>query len=244
MSDGTTSPPSPKYRLYGRRKGKRLRPGRQALVDSTLSSVRIDLDALATPITGEALFHSPVEALRLEIGFGGGEHLAAQAKANPHIGFIGAEVFSNGIASLLSHCDRDKLSNIRVFDDDIRALLPALADGILERVYLPYPDPWPKSKHAKRRFFCAETLTSLARVMEPGAELRVATDHPVYARWCLRHGPDHPSFDWRVMGPNDWRQRPSDSIATRYEEKAMREGRTPAYLTFVRTHSDSAKNLA
>jgi len=239
-----TSRPDPSLRLYGRRKGKRLRSGRKALIDNALSSLQIDLDSCVEPITCEHLFQHGVDALWLEIGFGSGEHIAAQALAHPNIGFIGAEVFENGIASLLQHCEQKNLSNIRIFNDDVRALIPALERGVLERVFLLYPDPWPKTRHAKRRFICTESLSKLARVMSPGAELRIATDHPIYARWCLLHGPIHPYFDWKVSSPDDWRQRPSDSIATRYEKKALREGRIPFYLTLTRSASRKGKNLA
>lgn len=239
MSD-KTSGPDPSLRLYGRRKGKRLRAGRKALIDSNLSSLKINLDNCLEPLTGENLFRRRVDALWLEIGFGSGEHIAAQAMAHPNIGFIGAEVFENGIASLLQHCEQKNLPNIRIFNDDVRALIPALEGGALERVFLLYPDPWPKTRHAKRRFICAESLSKLARVMAPGAELRIATDHPTYIRWCLLHGPIHPYFDWKVSSPDDWRQRPSDSIATRYEEKALREGRSPVYLNLTRSPSQKS----
>lgn len=221
-------------RLFGRRKGKRLRVSRRALLVRELEQVRIDPAKVGRPCYPGDLFLPSTGTVWLEIGFGGGEHLAAQAKAHPDIGFIGAEIFENGIASLLHHRQEGGLNNIRVLDDDVRAFLPLLADRCLGRVFLFFPDPWPKARHAKRRFICPESLDELARVMPPGAELRIATDHPVFANWCLRHGPVHPSFRWAVTGPDDWRQRPADATATRYEEKARKEGRQPVYLTFVR----------
>lgn len=191
-----------------------------------------DEDGVYNPRT---LFNPDIDQVWLEIGFGGGEHLAAQAKAHPNIGFIGAEVFESGIATLLKHRSELGLTNIRILDNDARAFLPRLADACLDRVFLLYPDPWPKFKHANRRFISQESLDQLARIMPIGAELRVATDHPVYARWCLRHIPVHPGFTWQVTGPQSWRQRPVDGVATRYEKKALRQGRTPMYLTFRRT---------
>lgn len=203
-------------------------------MDSELPRLRIAVDEKDPLLDPRVLFTPPVDHVWLEIGFGSGEHLAAQAQAHPDIGIIGAEIFESGIASLLRHrSDRD-LTNIRILDNDARAFLPRLADASLDRVFLLYPDPWPKTKHAKRRFVCRETLDQLARLMPPGAELRVATDHLIYARWCLRHIPVHPAFTWKVTGPDSWRQRPADGLATRYERKALRQGRTPMYLTFER----------
>lgn len=237
MSDTQGTALNQPLRLYGRRKGKRLRPGRKAVLDRLLPQLRIDLPALTGPIQLETLFPFEVRSVWLEIGFGAGEHLAAQAQAHPDVGFIGAEIFENGVASLLRHCDAQVLNNIRVFNDDVRALLPQLDAESLGRVFLLFPDPWPKARHAKRRFICDGTLTELARIMAPGAELRIATDHPVYVRWCLRHGPVHPTFHWKVTGPQDWRQSPDEMVATRYFQKAEREGRTPVFLTLVRTAS-------
>ncbi len=238
MSEHDTGPDHKPLRLYGRRKGKRLRPGRQRLLDTALDNLRLDAAGLSHPIEPQSLFHDQIHSVWLEIGFGGGEHLAAQAKANPDVGFIGSEVFENGIASLLRYCEDDGLTNIRIFDDDVRTLIPNLAAGTLERIFLLFPDPWPKARHAKRRFIATATLDALARVMAPGAELRIATDHPTYARWCLRHIPPHPAFLWPVTGPQDWRCRPAEGRPTRYEEKAVRQGRRPMYLNFLRSAAD------
>lgn len=203
-------------------------------MDSELPRLRIALEDNASKCDPRTLFDGEVDAIWLEIGFGGGEHLAAQADANPNIGFIGAEIFESGIASLLRHRDTLGLTNIRLLDNDARAFLPHLADASLDRVFLLYPDPWPKFKHRNRRFISREALDQLARLMPPGAEFRIATDHPVYARWCLRHVPVHPAFQWTATGPEGWRVRPADGVATRYEQKAVRQGRTPMYLTFER----------
>jgi tRNA (guanine-N7-)-methyltransferase len=221
--------------LYGRRKGKRLRTSLRTLLEDDLPRLRIDAATASQNSDPRGFFSPPVERVWLEIGFGGGEHLAAQAEAHPEVGFIGAEIFENGIASLLRHRAAANLDNIRVLDNDARAFLPLLAEASLDRVFLLYPDPWPKARHAKRRFICPKTLDDLARLMPVGAELRIATDHPIYACWCLRHAPIHPYFEWQVSSPESWRQRPLDAMATRYEKKAIREGRTPMYLTFRRT---------
>jgi tRNA (guanine-N7-)-methyltransferase len=171
--------------------------------------------------------------LWLEIGFGAGEHLAWQAAAHPEVLLVGAEVYRNGIAALLGQIEARGLANIRIWPEDARDLLDRLPSKALERVFLLFPDPWPKARHAARRFVGPANLAVLARVMAPGAELRVATDDPVYLGWILDHLPVHPDFRWRAQGPADWR-RPEDGPATRYEQKALREGRRPAYLTFER----------
>jgi len=243
VSDTTRTAPDPtRLRLYGRRRGKRLRDSLQAVMDEDLPSVRVHGESFDTGLDPKTLFTGPLTAVWLEIGFGGGEHLAAQAGAHPAVGFIGAEIFENGVASLLRHRRDRGLTNIRVLMDDVREVLPRLGDACLDRVFLLYPDPWPKRRHAKRRFVCPETLDQLARLMPPGAELRIATDHPVYARWVLRQVPNHPAFRWQVAGPADWRVPPPDSVPTRYEDKARKEGRTPMYLSFSRT--DKGQGIA
>lgn len=221
--------------LFGRRKGKRLRDSLRQAIEHELPHVRINADVVNSPCDPNQFFEPKPKKIWLEIGFGGGEHLAAQAKANPHVGFIGAEIFENGIASLLRQSAEAALKNIRILDSDAREFLPIIGDRSLDRVFLLYPDPWPKNKHAKRRFVCRAALDQLARIMRPGAEFRIATDHPEYARWCLRHVPIHPAFQWVISGPQNWRQRPEDSVTTRYEQKAIREGRTPMYFSFLRT---------
>lgn len=232
MNPPSASNPETQLRFYGRRKGKPLKASRLSLVEDLLPDLRIAVpEATFDPRT---LFAFPVEAVRLEIGFGGGEHLAAQAAAHPNIGFIGAEVFLNGVASLLRHVHDQNLKNVRVFDEDVRRLLPRIADGSLARVSLLFPDPWPKARHAKRRFVSPENLDEMARLIAPGGEFRVASDHPVYIEWALWHMCAHPAFQWTAQGPEGWRDRPIDSIATRYEQKAAVEGRVPAFLNFRR----------
>jgi len=235
----TSSPPStsadPRY--YGRRKGKRLKAGRQALVDTLLPRLSLVLPAGEGVVDPWTLFPdmpSRPAAIWLEVGFGGGEHLVHQAATHPEIGFIGAEPFLNGTAKLLAAIHDQGLTNIRILGDDVRPLLDRLPDGCLSRAFLLHPDPWPKTRHAGRRFVNTDNLDRLARLLQPGSEFRVASDDPVYQRWTLMVAPAHAAFHWRVSGPDDWRTRWADACPTRYGEKAIREGRTPLYFTFVR----------
>ena len=176
----------------------------------------------------------PGRAIWLEIGFGGGEHLAEQAETHPEIGFIGCEVFENGIARLVTAIEHRGLDNIRVFADDARVLLAALPAESIARVFALFPDPWPKARHHKRRLIAPATLDRLALIMADDAELRLATDDPDYLRWMLEHATAHPEFAWLARRPGDWRERPDDWPATRYEAKARVAGRVPAFLRFIR----------
>ena len=170
----------------------------------------------------------------LEIGFGAGEHLARQAENNPGIGLIGAEPFVAGMAKLLSKIELAKLSNIRLYTEDARDILAALPDASLARVFILFPDPWPKTRHHKRRFIQMEMLDELARVMRPGAELLFATDDQSYLVWALERLSAHPAFAWRAGTAADWRARAADWPETRYEAKAVAAGRPCAYLSFNR----------
>lgn len=190
------------------------------------------------------LFTEPVEAVWLEIGFGGGEHLAAQAAREPRRGFIGSEVFENGVVKLLGEVQERGLGNVRLFVDDARLLLAALAEASLERVFILFPDPWPKQRHHKRRMVSTATLDALARAMRDGAELRLATDDMDYLRWMLERTTAHAAFEWRARRPQDWRERPDDWPATRYERKAIAAGRKPVFLRFHRRPRLSALQRA
>lgn len=181
-----------------------------------------------------SLFEAGTRKVWLEIGFGGGEHLADQAAANPDTGIIGCEPFINGVAKLLAEVERRPLANVRIHDNDARDVQESLQDGSLDRVFLLFPDPWHKKRHHKRRFVSEETLDELARIMVDGAEFRVATDIANYCRWTLREIRAHDAFEWLAEKPSDWRTRPADWPGTRYEAKAVREGRRPVYLTFRR----------
>jgi len=219
--------------LHGRRRGRKLRPGQQRLIDALLPRLRFELPR-EQPFDPRSLFDRPVAAVWLEIGFGGGEHLAAQAARLPDHGLIGCEVFENGVVKLLAEAERLGVANLRLLIDDARPLVGALAEASLERVFILFPDPWPKLRHHKRRLVSTATLDALARAMADGAELRLATDDMDYLRWMLERVTAHAAFEWLARGPRDWRERPSDWPPTRYEQKALAAGRRPAFLRFRR----------
>lgn len=218
--------------FYGRRKGRSLRAGRRRLIEELLPKIRVDLTA--DRIDPAALFAPPARDVWLEVGFGGGEHLAEQARMHPDVGVIGCEPFINGVGRLLSEIDQDGLENIRVHADDARDLIDCLPDASIGRVFVLFADPWPKSRHHRRRFIGPENLDRLARVMQDDAELRLASDQMPLIRWMLFHAIRHPAFEWTALGPQDWRQRPDDWPPTRYEAKARSQGITCIYLTFRR----------
>lgn len=217
-------------RLYGRRRGHPLRPRQERLLDLALPRFRLTAAEAAHP---QVIFPG-AEALWLEIGFGGGEHLAAQAEANPDVGFIGCEPFLNGVASLIRHAERRGLENIRILADDARQLLPFLPDGSIGRIFVLFGDPWPKRRHHGRRIVQHETVAEFHRLLRPGGELRLASDDMPYLRWMLARATAHPGFRWLVDRPADWRERGRDWPQTRYEAKALAEGRQPAFLRFRR----------
>jgi tRNA (guanine-N7-)-methyltransferase len=224
--------PSPR-RVYGRRRGRPLRQGRRRLTETLLPRIAVTLPG-AGPFDPNTLFPVPPQAVWLEIGFGAGEHLAQHAEQHPDIGFIGCEVFETGVARLLGEIARRCLDNIRVYPDDARLLLDRLVPASIGRVFILFPDPWPKARHHKRRLVSRATLDRLAAIMQPGVELRLATDDRGYLVWMLEHLTAHPDFTWLARTPSDWRERPPDWPATRYEEKARAAGRAPAFLRFVR----------
>jgi tRNA (guanine-N7-)-methyltransferase len=219
--------------LYGRRRGRRLRPGQRRLLDTLLPRLRLELPGEGT-LDPRLLFGKDVRPVWLEIGFGAGEHLAAQAVREPERGFIGCEVFENGIAKLLGEIERLGLGNVRLFIDDARLLIDTLAEASLERVFILFPDPWPKQRHHKRRILSKATLDALAHAMCDGGELRLATDDMDYLAWMLERTTAHAAFEWLARGPRDWRERPADWPETRYQMKAVAAGRRPAFLRLVR----------
>lgn len=221
-----------KHILYGRRLGRPLRKAQRARLSDFLPQISIEsLECLDDPRT---LFDPLVKAIWLEVGFGGGEHLAAQAQAHTDIGFIGCEPFINGVAGLVRAVEIADIKNIRVYAGDARSLIEALPDRSIERCFILFPDPWPKRRHHRRRIISPETLTELARVMVDSARLRLASDHRDYVRWMLSHTLQNGAFEWCAKGPDDWRTRPHDWPATRYEEKAAQRGETSIYLEFIR----------
>ncbi len=221
--------------LYGRRRGKPMRPARRAAFDRLLPELRVDLDGVAPGgLAPSTMFEPAPRAVWLEIGTGNGEHLAWQAAANPAVGLIAAEPYLAGVGRAIGHLDADGLSNVRFFVDDARLLLEALAEASVSRMFILFPDPWPKARHHKRRIVAPSTLPAIQRVLADGAELRLATDDMDYCRWMLALLTGAPAFEWRARHPNDWRRRTGDWPATRYEEKAIEQGRRPAYLRFRR----------
>lgn len=225
MNDPTTL-----RRLYGRRQGHALRQGQAALVEELLPK-------MAVPETG------PLDAVRLfgderplwlEVGFGAGEHLAAQAESNPGIGLIGCEPFLNGVVGALGHVERLGLGNVRLHMGDALDVLERLPDASLDRVFLLHPDPWPKARHAKRRFVNPGPLDVIAAKLRPGGEFRLGTDHDIYCRWALMQMAKRRDFEWLAESSADWQTRPADWPQTRYEAKARRLGHEVWYFRYQR----------
>ncbi|MFU8776618.1 MAG: tRNA (guanine(46)-N(7))-methyltransferase TrmB [Roseovarius sp.] len=227
---------APWRNFYGRFKGKTLRPSQETYLDEDLAKlspgpVDWDVNPERQPIDLAALFGE--REVWLEIGFGGGEHMVHQAVQNPQAGIIGCEPFINGVAMLLGKIRGAGARNVAVYPGDVRNMFDVLPEGSVARAFLLYPDPWPKKRHHRRRFVTQEHLAPLAKVLKKGAIFRVATDIPDYVRQTLEEVP-RAGFEWLAEGPEDWRNPWDDWISTRYEQKALREGRVPHYLTFRR----------
>ena len=218
--------------FFGRRKGHPLRAHQSELLTTLLPRLAVDLSKPAQD--PGALFPTPPDDIRLEIGFGGAEHLIAQALGDPRIGFIGCEPFVNGMAKALAAIDAQKVGNIRLHHADAVDLLDWLPDNSLGRVDLLYPDPWPKRRHWKRRFVNTGNIARVARVLRPGGEFRFATDWANYAEWTLLRLTQAREFAWTAERADDWRKPWHGFTQTRYEAKAIREGRVPCYLVFRR----------
>ena len=238
MSKSETKPDHPlnaageQRAFFGRRSGKRLHKGQDRLFKELLPA--LEIPAGEAPLDPATLFAGRSEII-IEIGYGGGEHLARQAREHPATGFVGCEVFSGGIAKLIEKIDEDGLDNIRLFTDDALKLLRRLPAASLDGAYLLYPDPWPKTRHHKRRFVSPTTLGELARVLKPGAPFRFATDIEDYANWTLAHVLRSPDFDFAPAGPGSWHEPYPGWEPTRYEVKARSEGRmTSFYFSFRR----------
>ena len=218
--------------FFGRRSGKRLHKGQDRLFQEKLPGLEIALGD--GPLDPGTLFPS-ARRFELEIGYGGGEHLGRLARQSPATGFIGCEVFSGGIAKLLEAIDTDRLTNIRLFTDDALKLLVKLPAASLDAAYLLYPDPWPKTRHHKRRFVSPTTLSELARALKPDATFRFATDIEDYASWTLAHVVHSPDFRFAPARPGIWHEPYPGWAPTRYEDKARAEGRNVSfYLEFIR----------
>jgi tRNA (guanine-N7-)-methyltransferase len=217
--------------FFGRRSGKKLHGGQKAQVDAKLPEVEITLDGALDP---KDLFPD-ADRIVIEIGYGGGEHLARKAGEEPRTGFVGCEVFTGGIGKMVQAIEAQGLTNVRLFTDDALKLLMALPDASIDAVYLLYPDPWPKSRHHKRRFVSPTTLNELARVIRPGGTFFFASDIEDYANWTLAHIVREPRFDFQPEAPGSWHTPYPGWQPTRYEQKARREGRMVSfYFSFTR----------
>jgi tRNA (guanine-N7-)-methyltransferase len=245
---------------FGRNRGRSLRPYQQGLVDELLPKIGITLTSplgevgALLGVAGEGMGRVGIvsphpksvgahldlsqgrsfNALALEIGFGGGEHLLAQAAHNPDTLFIGCEPFINGVAKCLAGIDAQKLTNIRLFTRDAREIIEALPDACLDSVFILFPDPWPKLRHNKRRLVNAKTLSMLARTHKKGGRLLLATDHVDYSVWMLEVLQNHPDYQWTAKEKADWNNQPSDWTETKYQRKTSAEGREPVFMECVR----------
>ena len=219
--------------LHGRRIGHKLSPRQQNLLNTILPPIRISLEEKDRR-DPQNWFGSHIKQVWLEIGFGSGEHLVSQAKAHPEIGFIGCEPYINGIVKVLSSIEEGNIGNIRIYDDDAVHVISRLSPKSVDRVFLLFPDPWPKKRHAKRRFVTRENADHLANIMKDGGELRIASDIGAYMRSTLLTFADHKAFAWVDDGPHSWNIRTPDWPPTRYEQKALRADRKPVYLRFLK----------
>jgi tRNA (guanine-N7-)-methyltransferase len=218
----------PHLRSFGRLKSRPIKPRQAALMETLLPRLRVP----DGPLDPAALMPGAAEAW-LEIGFGGGEHMATQAERHRDVLVLGAEPFQNGVASAVRHIEERGLTNVRVHDGDVRDLIARLPDASLARVFILFPDPWPKARHHKRRLVQAETVAELARVLRPGGRLRFASDWADYVDWALARITANPAFRWTAEAAADWRLPPADHVTTRYEEKRLGDC-APVFLNFVR----------
>lgn len=217
-------------RLYGRRQGHKLRLGQAALVEDTLAALSVPDEG---PLNATSLFGTD-RPMAFEIGFGAGEHLAAQAEMNPASGFIGCEPFLNGMVGALGHIRDRALTNVRLHMGDALEVLERLPDASLDRLFLLHPDPWRKARHAKRRMVNHGPLDLIAAKLKPGAEFRLGTDDPTYCRWSMMVMNDRRDFEWQAEHPRDFLERPADWPETRYERKARRQGHEVWYFSYRR----------
>lgn len=217
--------------FFGRRKTQKLSPKQEALFETLLPRLKLDPDSSPPANLNQLFGHQKVY---LEIGFGGGEHLIHEARNNPDTGFIGVEPFINSMAKALTAIEGENLQNIRLYDEDATRLLDWLPENSIYRIDLLYPDPWPKKRHWKRRFLNPDNLDRFARILVSGGMFRFASDIDTYVNWALHHCDRHPEFEWTATVADDWRKPWENWPSTRYEAKAVREGRSPCYLVFQR----------
>jgi tRNA (guanine-N7-)-methyltransferase len=220
-----------RQQLYGRRKGPKLTAHQSALRQTLLPKLALRLETGRDPRSYFSPGTATLDDVWLEVGFGAGEHLIWQAEHYPHVGLIGAEPYESGVAKLLSKLDQHPFANIRIYEGDGRDIISALPDSSIGRVFILFPDPWPKTRHHKRRFVQTALLDALERIMKPGAELRFASDDAGYLDWTLERLMANPAFQWTATCKADWTTRPADWPPTRYEEKALHG--PPVYLRFT-----------
>jgi tRNA (guanine-N7-)-methyltransferase len=229
MNDALGQKPYGALRSYGRIKSRPIKARQAGLMDSLLPQIAIDVGGPIDPVS----LKPDAAEVWLEIGFGGGEHMAAQAGRRPDVLVLGAEPFLNGVASAVRHVQEQALSNVRLLNGDARELMSLLPDACLTRIFVLFPDPWPKTRHHKRRIIQADTLKDMARLLRSGGRLRFATDVAGYADWALERVLASPDFTWSALRADDWRVPPADHVTTRYEEKKLGDC-APVFLDFVR----------
>lgn len=238
------SKPLRRISSYGRNRGRKLGPHRSRLENELLPKLLLDpsffnketsrpISLELFPICEQAGEHAGEKQVQLEIGFGSGEHLAMQAERYPNIGFIGCEPYITAATKLLSDIEQKQLDNIRLYNGDARDLMAGLPDHSVDQCFILFPDPWPKLRHHKRRLINHHLLDELARVLKPGAKLLIATDHEDYLTWILEHLLARTDFIWQARRPIDWQHPPKDWVTTKYQAKALREGRVPHWLQFI-----------
>jgi tRNA (guanine-N7-)-methyltransferase len=230
-SSGDANVVHPQGSFFGRRKGHKLRPHQADLIEHLLPRLALEIDGVQPPNLA-GLFDAGVDAVRLEIGFGGGEHLIAEARAFPNTGFIGCEPYVNGMAKILTQIETHNIGNIRLFAGDASELLAWAPEQTLARIDLIHPDPWPKRRHWKRRFVQDTTIAAMARVLQREGEFRFVSDISEYCAWTLAHFSRSPDFIWTAERASDWREPWAHYTMTRYGRKAEREGRPATYLRF------------
>jgi tRNA (guanine-N7-)-methyltransferase len=230
-SPGDANVVRPQGSFFGRRKGHKLRPHQADLIEHLLPRLSLEIDG-ARPPNLAGLFDAAVDAVRLEIGFGGGEHLIAEARAFPNTGFIGCEPYVNGMAKILTQIEAHNIGNIRLFAGDASELLAWAPEQALARIDLIHPDPWPKRRHWKRRFVQNATIAAMARVLQREGEFRFVSDISEYCAWTLAHFSRSSDFIWTAERVSDWREPWPHYTMTRYGRKAEREGRPATYLRF------------
>lgn len=220
---------------FARRRGKGFTQNQQYMLDHVLPRYQLDLP---DDPSERLAFDQPVQ---IEVGFGTGDHLLLQAQAHPDVLFIGCEPYLNGVAHLLQGIEKHGISNIRIYPDDVRKLLMRLPDHTVDKIFMLFPDPWPKGKHHKRRLLNDETLSMFSRVLKEKGMLRLATDHEHYGNWILAYMTHHRDFEWTARCKHDWLYPPSDWVPTRYEQKARESGNDRIlYLTYLRSALDMA----